>query len=64
MPKARRRNLRKLGMPEREAREWSFTSKGSWRIAGTVLNRAMPKTYWADQGLSGFAVYRRRLRHA
>ena len=63
VPKARRRNLRKLGMPERDARAWSYSSKGSWRIAGTVLNRALPKTYWVAQGLTGFAVCRRRLRH-
>ncbi len=64
VPKARRHNLRKLGMPEADVRRWAGTSKGSWRIAGTLLHRALPNAYWDAQGLSGFWVCRHRLRSA
>ncbi len=61
----RRRNLRALGMPERAAREWAGSNKGSWRIAGTyILSRALPNAYWTDLGLQGFADPYRRLRDA
>ena len=46
--------LQALGMPDREAREWAMTNKGSWRAARTFLRRALPDTYWAEQGLKGF----------
>jgi RNA-directed DNA polymerase len=61
----RRRNLRALGMPERAAREWAGSRKGPWRIAGSfVLQRALPKTYWAGLGLEGFTDPYRRFRAA
>ena len=54
-PKTKRRKLKALGIPAQQAREWSYTSKGSWRIAGSApLQRAMPKTYWINLGLQGF----------
>jgi RNA-directed DNA polymerase len=46
--------LQALGMPDREAREWAMTNKGSWRAARTFLRRALPDSYWAEQGLKGF----------
>jgi RNA-directed DNA polymerase len=54
--------LQALGLPEREAREWAMTNKGSWRAANTFLRRAMPDAYWNQQGLTGFAEPYRRLR--
>ena len=63
-PKARRHNLRKLDMPEADVRRWAGTSKGFWRIAGTLLHRALPKAYWDAQGLSAFWVCRHPLRSA
>ena len=61
--RARRRNLRALGMPERSAREWAGSQKGPWRIAGSyVLQRALPNAYWVDLGLRGFLEPYRRLR--
>ncbi|HYM91946.1 MAG TPA: group II intron reverse transcriptase/maturase [bacterium] len=51
-----------LGMPDREAREWAMTNKGSWRAARTFLKRALPDAYWAEQGLKGFADPYHRLR--
>jgi RNA-directed DNA polymerase len=64
-PRTRERKLKKLGIPKREAREWSYSRKGYWRISGSpVLSRALPNAYWADQGLKGFAVPHRRFRDA
>jgi RNA-directed DNA polymerase len=61
--RTRLRNLRALGIPESEAREWAFSRKGSWRLAGTwPLQRALPNAYWADQGLIGFSASYRRFR--
>ena len=61
----RRANLRKLGVPERTAREWASTSKGYWRIAGSpVLARALPNSYWDDQGLKLLNPTWQRLRSA
>jgi group II intron reverse transcriptase/maturase len=62
---AKRRNLRQLGIPDRTAREWAASSKGYWRIAGSaVLDRALPTSYWADQGLKLLNPTWQRLRSA
>ena len=62
---AKRRNLRQLGIPDRSAREWAASSKGYWRIAGSaVLDRALPNSYWADQGLKLLNPTWQRLRSA
>jgi group II intron reverse transcriptase/maturase len=59
----KRRNLVALGIPAHKAREWASTRKGYWRIAGSApLQRALPNTYWAQQGLNGFTERYRRLR--
>lgn len=63
--RARRRNLRALGIPERPAREWAGSRKGYWRIAGSApLQRALPRAYWRELGLQGFTDPYRRLRDA
>ncbi|GAB3161914.1 group II intron reverse transcriptase/maturase [Microbispora hainanensis] len=60
---AKRHNLRKLGIPERTAREWAISSKGYWRIAGSVvLQRALPGLYWDGLGLLGLQSTWHRLR--
>lgn len=62
-PRTRERQLKKLGIPRRDAREWAASTKGYWRISGSpVLSRALPNAYWARQGLKGFAEPFRRLR--
>lgn len=62
-PRTRERKLKKLGIPKREAREWSYSQKGYWRISGSpILSRALPNAYWKRQGLKGFADPYRRLR--
>lgn len=62
---ARRRNLRSLGIGERSSREWAGSSKGYWRIAGSVvLQRALPTSYGEDLGLHMLKPAWRRLRSA
>jgi hypothetical protein len=52
----RQRNLRALGLSEREAREGAGSRKGPWRVAGSPpLPRALSNAYWRDQGLKGFS---------
>jgi group II intron reverse transcriptase/maturase len=55
VPKARRRNLLKLGLPPREAREWAGSGAGYWRAARTFLARALPSSYWETLGLTTFS---------
>ncbi len=63
-PQTRYRNLRALGIPDRDARSWAASQKGYWRIAGSwPLQRALPNTYWhTTTGLKGFADPYRRFR--
>jgi group II intron reverse transcriptase/maturase len=63
--KTKRRNLRALGIPEREACEWAASRKGYWRIAGSApLERALPNAYWTSHGLRTFTDSYQRLRDA
>jgi group II intron reverse transcriptase/maturase len=63
--RTRRRNLRALGIPEREAREWAGSRKGYWRLARSwVLTRALPNACWTELGLQGFSAPYRRFRDA
>ena len=61
---ARYRNLRALGIPDRDARSWAASQKGYWRIAGSwPLQRALPNAYWHKSlGLKGFLDPYRRFR--
>jgi RNA-directed DNA polymerase len=62
---ARYRNLRTLGITERNAREWAGSSKGYWRIAGSaVLDRALPNSYWDGLGVLMFKPTWQRSRSA
>ena len=63
-PHTRYRNLRALGIPDRDARSWAASQKGYWRIAGSwPLQTALPNAYWhKTTGLKGFADPYRRLR--
>lgn len=54
-PATRKRKLRGLGVPPREAREWGGSGKGPWRAAGTFLSRALPNSYWDTLGLTTFS---------
>jgi group II intron reverse transcriptase/maturase len=63
-PQTRYRNLRALGIPDRDARSWAASQKGYWRVAGSwPLQRALPNAYWhKTMGLKGFADPYRRFR--
>ena len=61
----KRRNMIALGIPEPEARKWSATRKGPWRLAGSApLQRALPRSYWTGLGLHGFLDPYNRFRDA
>ena len=63
--RTKRRNLRALGIGEREAHRWACSRKGYWRIAGSApLQRALPNAYWTGLGLQGFADPYHRFRDA
>jgi hypothetical protein len=63
--RTRIRELRALGMPPDKAYQWAMTSKGVWRLAGSApLQRALPVSYWHDQGLRGFNHHWHRRRRA
>lgn len=60
---ARRRNLRALGIPDWQARQWAASRKGYWRLSGSApLQRALPNRYWAALGLVSIGVRTTRLR--
>ena len=60
---ARRRNLRALGIPDWQARQWATSRKGCWRLSGSApLQRALPNRYWVDLGLVSISDRVRRLR--
>jgi group II intron reverse transcriptase/maturase len=63
-PQTRYRNLRALGIPDRDARSWAASQKGYWRVAGSwPLQTALPNAYWhKTMGLKGFLAPYRRFR--
>ncbi|MEA5052623.1 MAG: group II intron reverse transcriptase/maturase [Propionicimonas sp.] len=62
-PATRRRMLASLGVPSLSATRWGASSKGPWRIAGSaVLQRALPTSYWTNQGLLSLHTTWRRFR--
>jgi RNA-directed DNA polymerase len=64
-PQARRRNLGRQGIPWPEAGRWAGSRKGPWRLSGAPpLQRALPKQYWTQLGLTAIGPTCRRLRHA
>lgn len=63
-PRTRLRELRALGHPEWKARQWAFSRRGYWAMAGGPLNSALGKRYWLAQGLLSLTQYYHQLRHA
>jgi len=63
-PQTRYRNLRALGITDRDARSWAASQKGYWRVAGSwPLQTALPNAYWhKTMGLQGFTEPYRRFR--
>jgi RNA-directed DNA polymerase len=65
IPRARRANLRRLGISESFSHQWGNSSKGYWRIAGSaVLQQALPNSHWEDLGLLTLKKTWLRLRSA
>ncbi len=52
LPRTRLRELLALGLPEWKAREFAYSRKGCWRIAGGPLSSAMPRSYWEKRGIT------------
>ena len=62
--RTRYRELRRLGVPERNVHILANTRRGPWRIAGGALHRFLGAAFWRQQGLeSGIERYH-RLRRA
>lgn len=58
VPKARRKNLRALGIDKERAYMWSYSRKGYWRVAGSaILNRALNNQYLNELGLFSMLEY-------
>jgi group II intron reverse transcriptase/maturase len=55
-PSARLENLKRLGIPARKAREWSYSRLGYWRIADSwILHRSLTNEYLASIGYDDIA---------
>jgi RNA-directed DNA polymerase len=63
-PQTRYRNLRALGVPDRDARSWAASQKGYRRIAGSwPFQTVLPNAYWhKTMGRKGFTDPYRRFR--
>ncbi len=58
MPKTRRANLIRLGIPTQKAYEWSNSRKGYYRLSNSpVLSRTLNIEYFTRLGYVGFANY-------
>ncbi|MNZ58999.1 Group II intron-encoded protein LtrA [compost metagenome] len=59
-PKARARNLIRLGAPAVKAWEWAYSGKGTWRMSGSApLQRTLDNAFWRAQGLVSLAELQR-----
>lgn len=55
-PSARFDNLKRLGIPMKKAREWSYSRLGYWRIADSwILHRSLTNEYLASIGYDDIA---------
>jgi RNA-directed DNA polymerase len=62
--RTRYRELRKLGVPERDVHVLANTRQGPWRIAGGALNRFFNAAFWRRQGLESVTKRYHQLRLA
>lgn len=59
-PKARVRNMIRLGAPANKAWEWAYSGKKAWRMSGSApLQRTLDNAYWRAQGLVSLAEIQR-----
>lgn len=62
-PRARARNLIRLGAPAAKAWEWAYSGKGTWRMSGSApLQRTLDNAFWRAQGLVSLAELQRARR--
>jgi len=55
--RAKHRNLKRLGIPEDQARRWANTRLAYWRIAGSpILTRSLTNEYLASIGYDDISV--------
>ncbi|RBP02776.1 hypothetical protein DET59_11263 [Rossellomorea aquimaris] len=58
LPKARKRNLVRLGVPKGKAHEWANSRKRFWRVTKSlILERTLNNTFWNRLGL--LSLYQR-----
>jgi RNA-directed DNA polymerase len=58
LPKARKRNLIRIGVPKGKAHEWANSRKGYWRVTKSpILERTLNNSYWNRLGL--LSLYQR-----
>lgn len=58
LPKARKRNLIRLGVPKGKAHEWANSRKGFWRVTKSpILERTLNNSFWNRLGL--LSLYQR-----
>jgi RNA-directed DNA polymerase len=62
--RTRYRELRSLGVPERNVRILASTRRGPWRIAGGPLHRFLNAAFWRQQGPESVTEQYHRLRAA
>ena len=62
--RTRYRELRRLGVPERNVHVLANTRCGPWRIAGGALNRVLDAAFWRQHGLESVTERYHRLRMA
>ena len=62
--RTRYRELRRLGIPERNVHVLANTRSGPWRIAGGALNRFLNAAFWRQQGLESATERYHQLREA
>ncbi len=62
--RTRYRELRRLGVPERDVHTLANTRRGSWRIAGKALSRRLGTAFWRTQGLESVTKRYNQLRVA
>ena len=58
------RELRALGLPDWVAQECANSRKGTWRMSGGPMNRALPDAYWRGQGLPSLTELYRKTRES
>ncbi len=62
--RTRYRELRRLGVPDRDARQIVSSRHGPWRVSGRALGRHLGMAFWEQRGLESVTKQYHRLRTA